>query len=112
MTTRSKGARAAEKITKDAMTAALKLVTTATETASRLAQSASDTAGHLRTHEAVCVERYDGLRGDIAGVELKIVELKKMIIVAGGIAVGGTGALIVALASVAWAFLKKELHLG
>lgn len=101
---RSKAVTAAEKITADAMSAALALVTTASETAARLAQTAADTAANLRTHEAVCAERYNGVRDDIKS-------LRGLILWGGGLAVSAVGILIIALAIVAWAFVKRELKL-
>lgn len=102
---------AADKITADALDAALKLVNTATETATRLAATAAETAFRLNTHEAVCAERLGGIHGRFTGVESSIKGLRAIILWGGGIAVGAVGGLIATLAVVAWAFIKKEWHL-
>lgn len=107
---------AAQKIRDDALTAALKIVTaaseaatnlatTASETATRLAATTATTTAALNTHEAVCSERYSGIRADIKN-------LKSIILWGGGLAVSGVGVLVMALAIIAWAFIKKELKLS
>lgn len=108
---RTKVQRAADKITTDALEAALKLVNTATETATRLAATAAETAFRLTTHEEVCAERLLRIDGRFTGVETSIKSLRAIILWGGGLAVGAVGALIVTLAVVAWAFIKKEWHL-
>lgn len=106
---------AAQQVRDDALTAALKIVTTAseaaaalaataTETATRLAATTAATTASLNTHEAVCSERYSGIRADIKS-------LKSIILWGGGLAVSAVGVLIMALAIISWAFIKKELKL-
>lgn len=104
MAVRLKARLAADKVTADALAAALDLVNTATTTAAALAATAAETAARFGTHEAVCAIQYAGLRADIKS-------LRGIILWGGGLAVGAVGALIVTLAVVAWAFVKKEWHL-
>jgi len=96
--------KAAAKVTGVSLQASMRLVRTAAHTAARLTQTAAETAAKLSTHEAVCAERFSGIRSDIKA-------LRSIVLWGGAFAVSSVGLLITSLAMVAWAFLKKELHL-
>lgn len=101
---RSKSDSAAEKVTREALRVATRLVETATLTATKLAQETVAADARITAHEAICAERYGSIKDAIK-------KLESIVLWGGALAVSSVGVLIIALAAVAWAFLKKELKL-